>query len=172
MDFAVDPLFKKTSADFDEGGARGLLLNHLSIDQHCKIIFDASDATIECNTEELDGEEHKDKEEESVEEPAKGSSPEKEDEAALQKLNEAFLAEDAIYDTDAMEVDENDAELDNNEKEATPVDKDAEAMEVDKSSDKETEKEVVSSEKETPVEIKEASNKESLVEISRLRGIL
>lgn len=55
MDFAVDPLFKKTSADFDEGGARGLLLNHLSIDQHCKIIFDASDATIECDTEELDG---------------------------------------------------------------------------------------------------------------------
>ncbi|KAG2211295.1 hypothetical protein INT47_006415 [Mucor saturninus] len=56
LDFAVDPLFKKTSADFDEGGARGLLLNHLSIDQHCKIIFDASDATIECDTEELDGE--------------------------------------------------------------------------------------------------------------------
>jgi condensin complex subunit 2 len=47
LDFAVDPLFKKTSADFDEGGARGLLLNHLSIDRHCKIIFDASDSTIE-----------------------------------------------------------------------------------------------------------------------------
>lgn len=45
MDFAVDPLFKKTSADFDEGGARGLLLNHLSLDRECKIIFDASDAS-------------------------------------------------------------------------------------------------------------------------------
>ncbi|KAG0168627.1 hypothetical protein DFQ28_004608 [Apophysomyces sp. BC1034] len=47
LDFTVDPLFKKTSADFDEGGARGLLLNHLSIDQHCKIIFDASDANTD-----------------------------------------------------------------------------------------------------------------------------
>ncbi|KAF7722954.1 hypothetical protein EC973_002465 [Apophysomyces ossiformis] len=47
LDFAVDPLFKKTSADFDEGGARGLLLNHLGIDQHCKIIFDASDANTD-----------------------------------------------------------------------------------------------------------------------------
>ncbi|KAI7906272.1 condensin complex subunit 2/barren [Cokeromyces recurvatus] len=54
LDFAVDPLFKKTSADFDEGGARGLLLNHLSLDQNGKIIFDASDATIECENDEGD----------------------------------------------------------------------------------------------------------------------
>lgn len=54
MDFAVDPLFKKTSADFDEGGARGLLLNHLGIDRYCKIIFDASDATVDCDLDELD----------------------------------------------------------------------------------------------------------------------
>ena len=40
----MDPLFRKTSADFDEGGARGLLLNHLSVDRDCKLIFDASDA--------------------------------------------------------------------------------------------------------------------------------
>ncbi|KAI8987588.1 condensin complex subunit 2/barren [Mycotypha africana] len=56
LDFAIDPLFKKTSADFDEGGARGLLLNHLGLDQNCKIIFDASDATIEADIDELDGE--------------------------------------------------------------------------------------------------------------------
>ncbi|CAO3646368.1 unnamed protein product [Cunninghamella echinulata] len=47
VDFSVDPLFKKTSADFDEGGARGLLLNHLNLDQDCKIIFDSSDARPE-----------------------------------------------------------------------------------------------------------------------------
>ncbi|CAO3628471.1 unnamed protein product [Cunninghamella blakesleeana] len=47
VDFSVDPLFKKTSADFDEGGARGLLLNHLNLDQDCKIIFDSSDAKPE-----------------------------------------------------------------------------------------------------------------------------
>ncbi|KAJ3215447.1 hypothetical protein HDU67_000371 [Dinochytrium kinnereticum] len=43
-EFMVDPLFKKTSADFDEGSASGLLLNHLSMSQTGKIIFDASDA--------------------------------------------------------------------------------------------------------------------------------
>ncbi len=43
LEFAVDPLFKKASADFDEGGAKGLLLNHLSIDSEGRIVFDSSD---------------------------------------------------------------------------------------------------------------------------------
>ncbi|WEW60092.1 hypothetical protein PRK78_005576 [Emydomyces testavorans] len=43
LEFAVDPLFKKASADFDEGGAKGLLLNHLSIDGRGRIVFDSSD---------------------------------------------------------------------------------------------------------------------------------
>ncbi|KAI9206244.1 condensin complex subunit 2/barren [Polychytrium aggregatum] len=43
LDFMVDPLFKKTSADFDEGGAHGLLLNHLAISSEGGIIFDSSD---------------------------------------------------------------------------------------------------------------------------------
>ena len=43
LEFAVDPLFKKASADFDEGGAKGLLLNHLSIDGVGRIVFDSSD---------------------------------------------------------------------------------------------------------------------------------
>ncbi|CAG8516652.1 3288_t:CDS:10 [Diversispora eburnea] len=47
LEFSVDPLFKKTCADFDEGGAQGLLLNHLSIDTDSKIIFDASDAILD-----------------------------------------------------------------------------------------------------------------------------
>ncbi|WFD33430.1 hypothetical protein MCUN1_000243 [Malassezia cuniculi] len=47
LEFAVDPLFKKTSADFDEGGAGGLLMNHLHVDDHMKVVFDASDATNE-----------------------------------------------------------------------------------------------------------------------------
>ncbi|KAI8846176.1 condensin complex subunit 2/barren [Chytridium lagenaria] len=53
-EFMVDPLFKKTSADFDEGSASGLLLNHLSMSQTGKIIFDASDAevgTLDAETE-------------------------------------------------------------------------------------------------------------------------
>ena len=43
VEFAVDPLFKKASADFDEGGAKGLLLNHLSINGQGRIVFDSSD---------------------------------------------------------------------------------------------------------------------------------
>ncbi|KAF2090808.1 barren, partial [Saccharata proteae CBS 121410] len=43
LEFAVDPLFKKASADFDEGGAKGLLLNHLAIDTRGRIVFDSSD---------------------------------------------------------------------------------------------------------------------------------
>ena len=42
-EFDVDPLFRKTSAEFDEGGAGGLLLNHLSVHGNCKLIFDSSD---------------------------------------------------------------------------------------------------------------------------------
>ncbi|KAJ6120317.1 Condensin complex subunit 2 [Penicillium sp. IBT 18751x] len=47
LEFAVDPLFKKASADFDEGGAKGLLLNHLSIDGVGKIVFDSSDDAVD-----------------------------------------------------------------------------------------------------------------------------
>jgi condensin complex subunit 2 len=43
LEFSVDPLFKKASADFDEGGAKGLLLNHLAIDSEGRIVFDSSD---------------------------------------------------------------------------------------------------------------------------------
>ncbi|KAG9296032.1 hypothetical protein G9A89_011884 [Geosiphon pyriformis] len=51
VEFSIDPLFKKTSADFDEGGAQGLLLNRLSIDDNGKIIFDSGDAMPEDNKE-------------------------------------------------------------------------------------------------------------------------
>jgi condensin complex subunit 2 len=43
LELSVDPLFKKASADFDEGGAKGLLLNHLAIDSQGRIVFDSSD---------------------------------------------------------------------------------------------------------------------------------
>ncbi|KAH7132121.1 condensin complex subunit 2/barren [Dendryphion nanum] len=43
LELTVDPLFKKASADFDEGGAKGLLLNHLAIDSDGRIVFDSSD---------------------------------------------------------------------------------------------------------------------------------
>ncbi|KZT09955.1 barren [Laetiporus sulphureus 93-53] len=48
LEFTVDPLFRKTCADFDEGGAQGLLMNHLSLgvgsEGSLRVVFDASDA--------------------------------------------------------------------------------------------------------------------------------
>ena len=39
----VDPLFQKTSAMFDEGGASGLLLTNLSVHKGCNICFDSEE---------------------------------------------------------------------------------------------------------------------------------
>lgn len=52
LEFSVDPLFKKASADFDEGGAKGLLLNHLAIDAQGRIVFDSSDDVDKQNDQE------------------------------------------------------------------------------------------------------------------------
>lgn len=41
--FTVDPLYQQTSAQFDEGGARGLLLNTLGVYNDCRIMFDSWD---------------------------------------------------------------------------------------------------------------------------------
>lgn len=55
LEFSVDPLFKKASADFDEGGAKGLLLNHLAIDSKGRIVFDSSDDANDATAEETQG---------------------------------------------------------------------------------------------------------------------
>lgn len=52
LEFTVDPLFKKTSADFDEGGAMGLLMNHLSIDGKGRVVFDSGDVEVDEEDEE------------------------------------------------------------------------------------------------------------------------
>ncbi|KAF7596172.1 hypothetical protein BBP40_003071 [Aspergillus hancockii] len=54
LEFSVDPLFKKASADFDEGGAKGLLLNHLAIDGQGRIVFDSSDDATEESSKDAD----------------------------------------------------------------------------------------------------------------------
>ncbi|WVR04495.1 hypothetical protein IAU60_001499 [Kwoniella sp. DSM 27419] len=63
LEFTVDPLFKKTCADFDEGGAMGLLMNHLSVDGKGRVVFDAGDAVAD----EDEDEEESQAEEEMVE---------------------------------------------------------------------------------------------------------
>ncbi|KAH8147427.1 uncharacterized protein LAJ45_08583 [Morchella importuna] len=83
LEFSVDPLFKKASADFDEGGAKGLLLNHLSIDNNGKIVFDSSDdKKAEEEEEEIKEEEDEDEDGTPKPKPApeeKAEEPEDED---------------------------------------------------------------------------------------------
>lgn len=42
QELSIDPLFKKALVDFDEGGAKSLLLNTLSIDDTGRVVFDAA----------------------------------------------------------------------------------------------------------------------------------
>ncbi|GAB2233796.1 hypothetical protein Droror1_Dr00003025 [Drosera rotundifolia] len=46
--FAVDPLYHQTSAQFDEGGAKGLLLNNLGVYGGCRVLFDSSEIPEKC----------------------------------------------------------------------------------------------------------------------------
>ena len=41
---AVDPLFAKTGAQFDEGGAKGLLMHNLCVHRGCDVVFDSDEA--------------------------------------------------------------------------------------------------------------------------------
>ncbi|KAK9924503.1 hypothetical protein M0R45_032869 [Rubus argutus] len=46
--FAVDPLYHQTSAQFDEGGARGLLMNNLGVYGRCRVLFDSWEVPGKC----------------------------------------------------------------------------------------------------------------------------
>ncbi|KAL8144675.1 condensin complex subunit 2 isoform X1 [Apium graveolens] len=48
--FAVDPLYHQTSAQFDEGGAKGLLLNNLGVYGGCRVLFDSSEVPAKCSS--------------------------------------------------------------------------------------------------------------------------
>ncbi|KAF8972668.1 condensin complex subunit 2/barren [Flammula alnicola] len=86
LEFSVDPLFRKTSADFDEGGASGLLMNHLSFgvgSEGCmRVVFDGSDPM------------GKIEEEDAVEEP--------EDEVDLSYLRKSFFSDLSVLEDKAI----------------------------------------------------------------------
>ena len=42
IEFDVDPLFKKTSAKFDEQGASGLLINNLYMDSNMMLLLESN----------------------------------------------------------------------------------------------------------------------------------
>ncbi|KAI8228267.1 Condensin complex subunit 2 [Colletotrichum sp. SAR 10_77] len=105
LEFAVDPLFKKTSADFDEGGAKGLLLNHLMVDAQGRIVFDSSDDVGDAHTSKTrkkDTAADQD-EEEGTPEPSMVEEPEPEEETEdveidLGSLGSKFFPELNILD--------------------------------------------------------------------------
>ena len=46
--FVVDPLYRQTSAQFDEGGAKGLLMNNLGVYGGCRVLFDSMEVPAKC----------------------------------------------------------------------------------------------------------------------------
>jgi condensin complex subunit 2 len=46
----VDPLYHQTSAQFDEGGAKGLLLNNLGVHGRCRVLFDSFEVPGKCKS--------------------------------------------------------------------------------------------------------------------------
>ncbi|XP_004506251.1 condensin complex subunit 2 [Cicer arietinum] len=46
--FVVDPLYRQTTAKFDEGGAKGLLMNNLGVYGGCKVLFDSLEVPANC----------------------------------------------------------------------------------------------------------------------------
>jgi condensin complex subunit 2 len=102
LEFTVDPLFKKTSADFDEGGAGGLLMNHLGVDSNARVVFDAGDVAGVGDDEQ---EEATPVIEEETGEEIEGDSPAFADQVDLLKIrNKLFSQHDAfgLDEEDAM----------------------------------------------------------------------
>ncbi|CUS21505.1 LAQU0S03e04126g1_1 [Lachancea quebecensis] len=54
QELSIDPLFKKALADFDEGGAKSLLLNTLHIDSSARVVFDATASHSQRNSGKSD----------------------------------------------------------------------------------------------------------------------
>ncbi|KAJ8442946.1 hypothetical protein Cgig2_019519 [Carnegiea gigantea] len=52
--FAVDPLYHQTTAQFDEGGAKGLLLNNLGVYGDCRVLFDSQEVPAKCMSSSTD----------------------------------------------------------------------------------------------------------------------
>ncbi|KAI4383246.1 hypothetical protein MLD38_009110 [Melastoma candidum] len=46
--FLVDPLYHQTSAQFDEGGAKGLLMSNLGVYGDCRVLFDSLEVPGKC----------------------------------------------------------------------------------------------------------------------------
>lgn len=97
-------MFKKASADFDEGGAKGLLLNHLSIDGQGRIVFDSSDDVDETAAEAdpREGDESQRNTAEPEEPASPSPRPAKETEEEPMEIDLAPLANKFFPDLDRL----------------------------------------------------------------------
>lgn len=50
----MDPLYHQTTAQFDEGGAKGLLLNNLGVYGDCRVLFDSQEVPAKCMSSSTD----------------------------------------------------------------------------------------------------------------------
>lgn len=192
LDFTVDPLFKKTSADFDEGGARGLLLNHLSLDQNCKIIFDASDATVEGELEDASNEQaimsiehiHPEEPVDADDEKDDTSSSEEEEEEADSETKEAKDTEaKQELDTD-VEMKENEANVDKDDQNQADNDEQDDTKDGSRTIDEQTKQDPALAQENPSIVVEEHTStkenspsatpisEESRVEIYRLKGTI
>ncbi|OJZ80787.1 hypothetical protein ASPFODRAFT_409169 [Aspergillus luchuensis CBS 106.47] len=107
LEFSVDPLFKKASADFDEGGAKGLLLNHLSIDSQGRIVFDSSDDAAEETSKDAEDANQDLEESEEPQQPGSPSGPSQSADNVFDdnaKIDIAPLASKFFPDLDRLET--------------------------------------------------------------------
>lgn len=53
LEFEIDPLFQQTSAKFDEAGAKGLLMNNLTINENLMLALDSELLPLELQVSSL-----------------------------------------------------------------------------------------------------------------------
>ncbi|OJJ36809.1 hypothetical protein ASPWEDRAFT_429430 [Aspergillus wentii DTO 134E9] len=103
LEFSVDPLFKKASADFDEGGAKGLLLNHLAIDGQGRIVFDSSDDASEEIPKEAENERQESTDPEQPDSPSAAPKQTDDDVFENTEIDVTSLARQFFPDLERME---------------------------------------------------------------------
>ena len=89
QELAIDPLFKKALAEFDEGGAKSLLLNTLNIDGSGRVVFDATTKPVKEG--EQDGD---DSTQDKLPEP----EPEQDKDVDISKLGKIIFRNDESLD--------------------------------------------------------------------------
>lgn len=105
QELSIDPLFKKTLAEFDEGGAKSLLLNTLNMDNHTRVVFDATKGEQKESIKHEDDDErnHEDEDGDGDEEIEKSKDMEMsgmdEDDIDISVFKDFVIKDDADFDS-------------------------------------------------------------------------